>query len=261
MLSAARNSDGNDAIAAEREAARERLKQGVRYAGPRYCGRTIEEWMDRGDAGLAGIHEIRKAFYRITPKAKDAVPALLRWLSHRHKHYRHVATRTLGLLGPVAAAATDELVKLLDDADSSVRGEALESLENIGVPSAAVGKITSRVLDSDRFVQRSAIDALAQVGTAAVPAVPQLIAALDDEQLVGHAANTLAAIGPKAEAAVPPLARILASHECVDYRCAAATALGRIGTEQATEAIRNALNDRRKEVRGAARAALKDTQR
>ena len=109
-------------------------------------------------------------------------------------------------------------------------------------------------------MQRSALDALAQVGVVATVAVPQLIAALDNDQLVGHVANALAAIGAKAEAAVPPLASILADHECVDYRCAAATALGCIGTAEAVEVVRSGLKDRRKEVRSAARAALKETQ-
>ncbi|HIF00736.1 MAG TPA: HEAT repeat domain-containing protein [Planctomycetes bacterium] len=260
ILKAVRSADVDDVIIFERETAKQRLKQGVRYTGPRYSGRTIEEWMDRADAGLASIHDIRKAFYRITPKAKECVPSLMRWLSHRHKHFRHVATRTLGLIGPDAADATDELARLLSDADSFVRGEALAALEKIGVRRTEVAKIASCVVDSDKFVQRSAIDALAQVGVAAAEAVPKLMAALDNDQLIGHAANALAAIGPKEEAAVPVLARIHANHEFVEYRCAEAAALGCIGTDEAIKALQNGLNDRRKEVRKAAADAIKAAQ-
>ena len=257
ILSAARNTDKDDSVAAEREAAKDRVKQDVRYTGPRYAGRAIEEWMDRADAGLASIHEIRKAFYRVTPAAKVCVPALIRWLSHRHKHFRHVATRTLGLIGPDAAAAVDDLVRLLSDPDAMVRGEALESLEKIGGPRGEVAKIASCVIDSDKFVRRTAINALAQLGPEAAETVPLLTAALSDEQVVGHAANALAAIGPKAQPAVPALARVLADHECVEYRKAALNALARIGTEEALQAVQVGLNDRRKEVRNAAREILR----
>jgi HEAT repeat protein len=257
ILSAVRTTDGDDNIVAEREAAQQRLDEGRRYPGPRYMGKTIEEWMDRADAGLASIHDIRKAFYRVTPKARASVPSLIRWLSHRHKHFRHVATRTLGLIGPAATCATDDLLKLLDDPDWMVRGEALEALENIGVPRTEVAKIAGCVGDSHEFVVRSAIDALARLGATASQAVPQLISTLGNEQLVGHAANALAAIGPEAKAAVPALADILDNHEFVDYRRAAAVALGSIGTEEAVEALQRGRNDRRREVRKAVSAAIK----
>ena len=256
ILSAARDTDKDNSVAAEREAAKDRVKQGVRYLGPRYAGRAIEEWMDRADAGLASIHEIRKAFYRVTPAAKVCVPALIRWLAHRHKHFRHVATRTLGLIGPEAAAAVDHLVSLLSDPDSMVRGEALESLVKIGVPRGELAKIANCMLDSDKFVRRTAINALAQLGPAAAETVPRLTAALADEQVVGQAANALAAIGPQAQMAVPALARILADHEGVEYRQAALDALGRIGTAEALQAVQAGLNDGRKEIRNAAREIL-----
>lgn len=239
-----------------RQAARERLEQGVQYAGPRYCGKTLEEWMDRADAGLAGIHEIRKAFYRATPKAMRSVPALIRWLSHRDGHYRFVAARTLGLIGPDARPAIDELVRLIEDADKSVRAQALESLLQIGIPPAAIPKIVRCLLDSDKVVKRSALECLSSVGEGAVDAVPQLISALGDDQLVAYAAGALAAIGPPAAAAVPELARVLSVHEFFEYRCAAATALGRIGTREAIEAVKRGSRDRHKAVRDAARSAI-----
>lgn len=257
ILNAVRKTDGNDAIVAERQAARDRLEQGVKYAGPRYLGKTIEEWMDRADAGMASIHDIRKALYRATPKASDAVPALLRWLSHRHKHFRHAAARTLGLIGPEASAATSELARLLEDPDASVRAQALESLLNIGIPQSAVPQILRCLVDADTVVQRSALDCLAQVGGGTRDAIPQLVAALRNDQLVAHAAQALAAMGPDAAAAVPELARVLASHEFFEYRCGAAFALGRIGTGEAISALRQGINDGHRQVRSAVKAALK----
>jgi hypothetical protein len=40
ILNAVRTTDGNGTIAAERQAARDRLEQGLPYVGPRYCGKT-----------------------------------------------------------------------------------------------------------------------------------------------------------------------------------------------------------------------------
>lgn len=256
ILSAARKADGDASVAAEQQAARERLEQGG-YLGPKYAGRTIGEWMDRADAGMANIHEIRQALYRATPKAKDTVPALARWLSHRHRHFRHAAARTLGLIGPDAHPAADALVQLIDDRDGIVRAQALESLASIGVPQVAIPKIALRIEDSDKVVQRSALDCLAQIGRGAVVAVPQLVAALSNDQVVAQAANALGAIGPLASGAVPALARVLSSHEFFEYRCAAATALGRIGTSEALDALTTGLTDRHKDVRHAARSAIK----
>ena len=257
ILSAVRKADGNETIVAERQAAKDRLEQGAKYTGPRYLGKTIEEWMDRADAGLASIHDIRKAFYRATPKAKGSVPALIRWLSHRHPHFRHAAARTLGFIGSEAVAATDDLVRLLEDPDASVRAQALESLFIIGIPQTAIPQISRCLMDADKVVQRSALDCLARVGDKARDALPQMIAALSNDQLIAEAAHALAALGPDAAAAVPDLVRVLASHEFFEYRCAAAHALGSIGTDEAITALKERMNDRRREVRAAVKAAMK----
>jgi HEAT repeat protein len=63
------------------------------------------------------------------PAKKESVPALMRWLSHRHKHFRHIATRTLGLIG--TTEAIEALRKGVDDRRHEVGGAVAAAIKAV----------------------------------------------------------------------------------------------------------------------------------
>lgn len=94
-----------------------------------------------------------------------------------------------------------------------------------------------------RTVREAVTEALARIGP---PAVPSLIAALEDEdtEVRLQAAHGLARMGPKAELAVPALILTLEDSDA-EVRQASARALGQIGqaAEVAIPALVKALKD------------------
>jgi HEAT repeat protein len=84
---------------------------------------------------------------------------------------------------------------------------------------------------SQHSVAASAAEYLAEIGSAAAPAVPQLIAALESKErdLRSNAIEALGSIGRAARAAIEPLRKLLASDEWT--RAAALDALCKIDPE------------------------------
>jgi hypothetical protein len=78
---------------------------------------------------------------------------------------------------------------------------------------AALPEVVPFVRDSNRVIRRVAVEAIAQMGPAARSAVPQLLAALDDNyEAVGRralAALLALGLGPADSAAIQPLERLL----------------------------------------------------
>jgi HEAT repeat protein len=119
--------------------------------------------------------------------------------------------------------------------------------------------------------------ALSAIGSQAREAVPELAAAVLDQNLNVRffAAKTLANVGPDAKAAIPALIKALATFPggtppldgpqryYADTRWVAAEALGAVGpgAKDAVPALQKALNDSSPDVRSAAAAALKQIQR
>jgi len=110
-----------------------------------------------------------------------------------------------GLAAIATQAARESLVTTLDDADSYVRACAAQGLGELRA-AEAVEKLVSHLADSSPLVSRIAADGLARIGE---PAVPALIAALQEGKVTARAgaARALSIIQP-AEA-VPALCAAL----------------------------------------------------
>jgi HEAT repeat protein len=185
---------------------------------------------------------------------------------------------------------TAELIAQLDDADAAVRRAAVRELAAIQVGDPRIETALARgVADDDPEVRRLSIDALAERGPAARPALPALTAALDDPEPPLHTRAALAivridptsvkardaliaamraadgrtllavgALGEDAAWAVPTLVELL-THELPAVRTLAAKTLGRIGPialTTAAPALQRAANDPHPAVQAAANAAL-----
>lgn len=167
-----------------------------------------------------------------------------------------VALSAPAALGQDPAAkepAIRELILLLGDPD---RGrEAAAALAKVGAP--AVKPLIEALGNVGGSSRRWAAVALSDMGDAARPAIPSLVAALRDPvwQVRGAAAMTLG--GLKAAEAAPGL-RVLLRHTRPEARRIAARALGEIGApaKAAAPDLIGALEDRDSEVRACAAEAL-----
>ncbi len=113
------------------------------------------------------------------------------------------AVRALAAVGVPAARGL--LITALADPDPDARACAAQGLGELRV-SEAVGELASCLADPSPFVSRIASDALARIGA---PAVPALIAALQEGEVLARAgaARALSAIQP--EDAIPVLCAAL----------------------------------------------------
>jgi len=225
-----------------------------------------------------------------------AVPTLIRMLTGADSV---TAARALAAIGPAAAAATPDLLKaMLRDVESTrrqvaplpdgyvkdrdtrraiERSVATRALGAMGV--AAVVPLLQLLREDDALTRRFAVSALGQVGPAAEPAVPEMVAYLRAETDPGRRANlmlTIAAVGDGAGAAVPALAGYLGGTGADDVSGRyAAQALARIGAKAVPALIAalrhpdtlvrqratSALGSMAPNVAGAARAALQTAAR
>ena len=124
---------------------------------------------------------------------------------------------------------------------------------------AAAVPALAEALDAQEWPLRAAaVDILGDIGLAAAPAVPRLLACLDDAS-VWVRRNAVEALGVIAAAeAVPRLARLLTNDECDNVRHNAALSLAKIGRKanSALPALEMALVDGNPYVRANARLAL-----
>jgi hypothetical protein len=150
------------------------------------------------------------------------------------------------LSGPEQEAAP-VLGEMLGSDLSRVRSVAAQGLAEIAADAVSlVGPLGRALKDKDLNVRYYAAQALRKMGTAAAPAVPDLIGALDthpsrEPDLEGPhryykdarsvAAEALAAIGPAASAALPKLREVAAKDDESEVRDAASEAIKRIETK------------------------------
>jgi HEAT repeat protein len=135
---------------------------------------------------------------------------------------RIAAANALDTLGPAVAPAATQLVAALRDCNLFVRWITARSLSNIGpgkLPPAleetivlALGEAT-RCGDED--ARRVALKALERFGAKAVPAIPLLGPAIenDNAEVQTQALKALDVIGPAGKAALPFLLKALQSPE------------------------------------------------
>jgi len=189
---------------------------------------------------LIGLLEDTEAYVRQSgadalavygPRAKDAVPDLMRMLS-QDESSTSAAARALGAIGPAAEAAIPALGRVLSLRPNNGAGYALARIGKAGLPA-----LISVLKDQRTEARQEAVCALSLFTPEDDAAVTGLIAALDDRSEIvrNFAAQGIGMMGPDAKAAVPALiARLSDPDEAV--RSWTAVALGRIG-EGAKEAI------------------------
>ncbi|MCS7283069.1 MAG: HEAT repeat domain-containing protein [Anaerolineae bacterium] len=138
-----------------------------------------------------------------TELGNDALPTLRDWQNSPERDRRWWAVRTLAAIG--TPEAVGGLIAALEDPDPDVRACAVVGLAFLRA-AEAVDPLVARLSDPSAYVARLAADALARIGA---PAVPALIAALQEGDTVTRigAARALSVIGP--EEAVPALCAAL----------------------------------------------------
>jgi HEAT repeat protein len=169
--------------------------------------------------------QVAEALGSLGAEAAPAVPMLIAAARDKDADVRENAIFALGLIGPKVEGVLPVVRAALADPDVSVRSRASSALAAIDGPE--VTKLIESLRGREARAQKSAADALAEMGPKAAPAVPALIAHLadDHEGVLDSAVRALDAIGaPAVLALVESL-----GHENPRLRLGAAEVLGRIG--------------------------------
>ena len=141
------------------------------------------------------------------------------------------AAHALGHLGPAARPVIAALAPLVVDSDARVRRTAVRTWARIHPdPEVSVPLLEKVLEDADPTVRAEALEILAETGK---PAVPALVQGVRHEKTVYWACLVLGEIGPDAAEAAPALADVLASDAGPEVRREAALTLGSIGPEAA----------------------------
>ena len=178
----------------------------------------------------------------------EHVTSLIALLGDPEARVRWTAAAALGTLRDPRAA--EPLVEALRDRDRTVRFHAAHALGQIASPAGADGLVRA-LSDPEWPVRSQAAGALRRL---ADPKLTWRLAA----GLKADGADTeliIWLLKPRREAAVKPVAKLLGEAEA-SVRRRAAVALGKLGGEEAVDALIAALTDKTPSVRGAAVAGL-----
>ncbi len=177
----------------------------------------------------------REALDKLKPLGRAAVPALRELLAHPEPTVRVLAIATLGELSSpqneprrhVAWAAIPDIIRLLEDSDVRVRRSAAYSLgwfwgppgdgpRRDDIAKSAVTKLAVCLRDEDPKVREYSSRLLWRIADVAWDAVPELVAALEDQkQTAMNARKTLLYLGPPERAyTVKQLLAVLAAQPC-----------------------------------------------
>lgn len=163
-------------------------------------------------------------------------------------------------------AAVGQLLKVMSQSDVRLRQAASQALAEIGSP-GALRVLENALEDDDRDVRLVAVRALGARGhRAALPKVEAVVRgkAVKDADLTEKMAYFEAYALLAGDAGIAQLDALLNGRSALlrlrvdpDIRACAALGLGRIGSEEALEALRRAANDKDVRVRSAINKALR----
>jgi HEAT repeat protein len=177
--------------------------------------------------------------------AKSAIPGLLETIRSNDDGLRWRAFGAVGIIAradeSVAAAVLPKLLKLLKDKERpGNRLLALTALDQMGAaakPALSALRETLKASDVEdpalvKNLRMNAMSVLERLGPEAEPAVPDLIALLEDENRSLEerqgAISVLAHIGPAAKSAIPALERALKNSKIAPFHQTVRYALERI---------------------------------
>jgi HEAT repeat protein len=220
-------------------------EQGLLNKAPGRSTNTAKQLADGGEAAVPVLMDILRR------NRDGGGPAVELRLS---------AAQILGQIGPRADAAVPALLETLHDADPQVRATAALSLGRIGTRIDEVVPALAKMLarPGDRISALKGIFQLRGKAKDAIPAIVEVMRKDADGEARWHAAEALAKMGPAAQPALPQLIEAL-NDEVPAVRSHAAESLGRIGPEAKSSlpALRGLVNDPDAEVRAEAGRAIK----
>jgi HEAT repeat protein len=173
---------------------------------------------------------------------------------------RTAAVHSLGQLGKWGEEAAPDLLRLLSDADETVRCQAAAALSLVKGPlDLTLPALSGLLTDPSAKVRGAGATALGLLGKDAAEAVTALVPLLEDadESVRGAAAEAISKMGTLPEEALRTLSRGLTSRDNT-VRAQTAAALGEIGAAaaDATPALAQAMGDENDRVRAKAARAL-----
>ncbi|MCY2990124.1 MAG: HEAT repeat domain-containing protein [Planctomycetota bacterium] len=179
-----------------------------------------------------------------------STPVLIETLGAKDSRTRRFAAIGLSGIGRKAVAAEKALYDGLRDSDPGARIAAAAAYWSVSGKADDPVRVLRSVLQTpDRWAaQMWAADALAEIGAAARPAVPELIACLksDTRYVATSSAKALGKIGPDAVSAVPALTAQVEESDDHYTRVCMARALWRINRSARTlPALQDALTNSR----------------
>jgi HEAT repeat protein len=216
------------------------LPRGLHYGAPKVVAsvgrpavRPLTDTLDSPDPdariGAAA------ALGHLGDRAAPAVPRLIELLDDREENVVHAALVALHRIGPAARAAVPRVLEVMrrHPTEAGLGYLAAEALVTIGRDdAAAVVGLVARLNGKGWDARYNASARLAEIGPAAVAAVPRLVALYRGRQshwqFRMHLLGVLAAIGPGAAEARPLLEKELGNRE-IRLRYGAALALASIG--------------------------------
>jgi HEAT repeat protein len=226
--------------------------------GPETMAPIMEKALANADETTA--HHALDAIAALGPAA---VPRLVDVL--KHTKLRAQVAYALGQIGPPAAPATGDLVKLLSSSDTKTVTEAAVALAKIGPAAAAsVPALTAALKQTDCPNPHAIAYALGKMGPAAAAAKPDLMILLGskDQSVAVVAAWALTRIDPQssetATKVVPTLIAGLSDPRPESRQMAAETLGGlKSAAKAAIPALEKAASDENRAVRDAASEALR----
>src|SRR5437870_9613787 len=183
--------------------------------------------------------------YSLGPVGKAAIPELINLLTNQHTWIRGRAAMALGKIGPDAAVAVPHLINALADKDEDVRACTCAVLSDLGPAAAgALPAVVECMKETNHTVFSMALAAASNMRVQATLIVPVLAAKLtdNDSRIRYSAATTLASYGSEARTAVPRLVEALKDPD-KDVRQASAEALMKIDRVAAADAGVNVAAD------------------
>ena len=207
------------------------------------------------------------ALLMIGPEAEDAVPRLIAALQDESAEVRQFAVGALKDIGPTARPALPNLRLALDDPAIEVRTAAAAALwshdPQPGTAKAILPVLREALGDGETlFVRDTAVKVLNSMGSEARPAIPELVALLQDQKASERwdTAKALGSIGPDPRSIQVLCAALQDSERGIRYD--AAVSLGRIGTgdEMVLKSLTDALQDTCAWVRAGAAEAFGNSQ-